>query len=468
MRWLAPALLLAFAAALTWLAGASLGAQLEARARAEAARYAAGESPFDWRFSDSDAVVGPPLGLQVLQRDAQGLSLALINSQADLGLRLSGHRIDPRSLPRLRLYYRADAALELRLAVASDLRPSLDAGPPLQLSPGTHRLELMLAERLPPGAVSLAQLRLRLQGAPGSTLQLQRAVLLPERCGEAGCPPSRVNLTLQRSTAASLAERDALLSRQPQALIGAPHSPWLVGLIAVAADAHWGLRLLAALTLLGLGALLHHRCRGRAHALGALALGALLPIGLLAVGLPRFPSHWSDALLLGALVLVIWRLRAPARVAPAAAAGPAWSAAALLSVGALLLMLAALLLTTSQLAYDARPLSAERLLRYGAWAGLQQLWLARFTLPHLQALGLSRASVPAAALLFAGLHLPNLELMGLTLIGGLGWAWLAQRYGRLLPQATSHALLGIAAIALLPPALLRSAEVGGRFVFAPL
>jgi hypothetical protein len=45
---------------------------------------------------------------------------------------------------------------------------------------------------------------------------------------------------------------------------------------------------------------------------------------------------------------------------------------------------------------------------------------------------------------------------------------MAERHGRLLPQIASHAALGLATAALLPPTLLRSLEVGGRYVFAPL
>src|SRR5690606_16221766 len=97
--WLAAALA-TLAALLAWLATAGVAAQLEARARADAASYAAGDSPFRWTFSAADALVGPPLGVRIAARDQAGIEIELPHGQGELGLRLSGQRIHPAALPR--------------------------------------------------------------------------------------------------------------------------------------------------------------------------------------------------------------------------------------------------------------------------------------------------------------------------------------------------------------------------------
>ena len=256
--------------------------------------------------------------------------------------------------------------------------------------------------------------------------------------------------------------------------------------------------------------------RGRTRASGALLLGAILPAALLSLGMPRFPPELVDTLLLAGWALALLALwprerilmrttteapHAPApdilsvetqdtRVPSAAeqvatpdsqgdaaapvltSRTPAGAAAWLVALGFTVMGVVALAawawLEGPELRVDPRAFEVERLLRYIAWAALQQVWLARFALPQLRALGLGPWTLLLAGLLFAALHLPNLELMGLCFIGGSAWAWMAARHGRLLPQIASHAALGLATAALLPPTLLRSLEVGGRYVFAPL
>lgn len=452
------------AAALTGLAWIALAAQVEAQARHEAALYAAGDTPLRWDFSDPRAVVGPPLGLVVEGIDPDGLQLSLVDSLGDLGLRLSGRLIDPQALPRLELNYRSEHPLRLWLASAPDLRPVLEHGEGVELAPGRHTANLSLRELLPANVTApLAQLRLWLQGASGQVIELHSLRLLPGDCGGAPCLPARVELAAGLSGARTLAARDAIQLQQPQTLIGMRAAEPLVGASAA-------LRALGALPMALLGALLLAAgagvaalADGRIRSAAALSLGALLPIALLALGLPRFPDQIGDALLLGALALALWLARPRRQRSIRSERAPAWRLALGMTALAVLALLATSVLTESAPRWPA----ADRVLRYIAFATLQQLWLTRFALPHLQRLGLQSTAVPAAALLFAGLHLPNLELMALTAVAGCGWAALAQRHGRLWPQVVSHVVLGLAAVTLLPPELLRSAEVGGRFVLAP-
>ena len=57
--------------------------------------------------------------------------------------------------------------------------------------------------------------------------------------------------------------------------------------------------------------------------------------------------------------------------------------------------------------------------------------------------------------------------MAFTCAGGTAWAWLGWRHRVLLPLAASHAALGLWLTQIAPTWLLRSAEIGGRFLMAP-
>jgi membrane protease YdiL (CAAX protease family) len=409
-------------------------------------------------------VVGPPQGLREAVPAADGLALRLDDGHGNLGLRLSGRLIDPQALPRLELSYRSEQPLLLQFAAAADFRPQLQGGPTIELPAGSHTETWPLHTLLPPASQQpLAQLRLWLHGVPGQRLLLRQLRLLPAECAPP-CLPPRLHLDPWLTGARALAARDQVHALQPQSLIGAPAPPLLIQSAAwLQSLGTLPMGLLGLLTVLA-GAALRLLSRPRLHSALALLLGAALPIALLALGLPRFPAQLGDALLLAALALSLWLARPRGVAVPTAPAHQAWKqAAAFTAIGLLGLLLVAALSESA----PSWP-SAERLLRYALFATLQQLWLARFALPHLQRLGLGAWAIPAAALLFAGLHLPNLELMALTAAAGLIWAALALRHGRLWPQVLSHIALGLAAVALLPPELLRSAEVGGRFVLTPL
>lgn len=519
---LAALLVLALAVALVWLAPASVGAQLEARARADAELYRREASPFRWDFTDPRARVGPLQGLQQESGGEDGLTLSLMQGSGDFGLRLSGQRIDPGVLPTLRLDYRSDAPLRLRLRAAADLQPQTRPGAWIDLPARTDGITeacgqtIALGPTLPLLDGPIAQLRLEFEAEPGQRFSLRSAELLPPRCGAEPCIPPRLALPADPSTRWLLAVRDEQLAAAPQLRVGANASEPLVR----AAAAVTALSPSLAATLGALMALLAWACArfgaGPTRASAALLVGAITPALLLSLGLPRFPPEPGDALLLAGWALALLALRPRERSlmratveaphapspdvpsvetqhtrAPSAAAqlaspdaqgdaakpvltsrtpsaATAWLVASGFTVLGVVTLAAWAWLETPELRLDPSAFEVERLLRYIAWAALQQLWLARFALPQLRALGLGPWTLLLAGLLFAALHLPNLELMGVCFIGGCAWAWMAERHGRLLPQIASHAALGLATAALLPPTLLRSLEVGGRYVFAPL
>lgn len=517
---LAPLLLLMLAAALAWLAPASLGAQLEARTRSDAALYAQGGTPFEWDFSLPRARVGPLQGLLETPATSHGLSLALRENRGDFGLRLSGRRIDPAALPTLTLNYTSDSPLRLRLRAAHDLAPHSAPGPWMEIPARTTdpeppqgsiaALRIDLSTMLPLLEGPLAQLRLEFEGEPGQRWTLLSAQALPARCGDQPCLPKRVELPEDRSTRWLLAVRDEYLEVSPQLRVGATAPAPLVWLASTVTDMTLAFAGGLAMVLALLAIAARRLQPGPAHSTNALLIAVFVPALLLAAGLPRFPSQMGDAVLLLGWVVALWWLRpATAGTGPVGGHVPqfeatptvvdepprseagtaearldmsnpvhahrhgsssraAWGAAALFTAVAAAALLGWAWLDGMHVGMNPRATDAERALRYLGWAALQQLWLAYFILPHLRHLGFGGWGLPMAGLLFAALHLPNLELMGLTFIGGCVWAWMADRYGRLMPQIASHVVLGLVTAALLPPGLLRSLEVGGRYVFAPL
>lgn len=518
---LAPLLLLMLAAALAWLAPASLRAQLEARARTEAALYARGGTPFEWDFSAPRARVGPLQGLIETPSAPQGLGLALLETRGDFGFRLSGRRIDPDVLPTLALSYTSESALRMRLRAAHDLAPQSLPGPWMEIparaansdsaQESNAALQIDLSTMLPLLNGPLAQLRLEFEGEPGQRWTLQSAQALPPRCGDQPCIPKRMTLPEASSTRWLLAVRDEHVEVSPQLRVGATAPAPLIWLASAASHLTPTFAGGLASMLAALLAIVAHRLRpGPAHSACALLIAVVVPALLLAAGLPRFPSQLGDGVLLLGWAVALWWLR-PAvagngtsgdhglRLESASAVvdeslrvdtdtketkrdasepadtrrlrssrRAAWGAAASFTALGAAALLGWVWLEGMSPHLSPRAADAERALRYVGWAALQQLWLACFILPHLRTLGFGAWSLPMAGLLFAALHLPNLELMGLSFIGGCAWAWMADRYGRLTPQIASHVALGLVTAALLPPGLLRSLEVGGRYVFAPL
>jgi hypothetical protein len=108
---------------------------------------------------------------------------------------------------------------------------------------------------------------------------------------------------------------------------------------------------------------------------------------------------------------------------------------------------------------------ADRFWFYPLWAALQQYLLLCVIAPRTRRLGRSpEAGAWLAGALFALLHLPNFTLMLATFVGGTAWAWHGYRHRALLPLTVSHAVTGLLLVLLAPDWLLRSAEIGGRYL----
>jgi hypothetical protein len=92
-----------------------------------------------------------------------------------------------------------------------------------------------------------------------------------------------------------------------------------------------------------------------------------------------------------------------------------------------------------------KPTLLGALLLFTPWAALQQTLFQFYVLGRLRALlPVSAPLVPAAlnGVLFGAVHLPDVELTGLTIVGGAVWSWYYLRDRCLAPIAVSHAVLG--------------------------
>ena len=104
------------------------------------------------------------------------------------------------------------------------------------------------------------------------------------------------------------------------------------------------------------------------------------------------------------------------------------------------------------------------LVRYLAWAALQQYLICVVLADRLSLVGLPPRWIAfAAALVFALLHTPNAALMLATFAGGLIWSATWVRHRALLPIVAAHVASATILLACLPPEILRSAEVSARF-----
>ncbi|MEO8011041.1 MAG: type II CAAX endopeptidase family protein [Dokdonella sp.] len=108
--------------------------------------------------------------------------------------------------------------------------------------------------------------------------------------------------------------------------------------------------------------------------------------------------------------------------------------------------------------------SSTRLLRYLAWAAVQQLIVCVIVADRFERIfGSARWAIPASALVFALLHAPNAMLMQFTLLAGLIWVWNWQRHRALFANTVAHAASGVLLATQLPSDWLRSAEISARY-----
>ena len=97
---------------------------------------------------------------------------------------------------------------------------------------------------------------------------------------------------------------------------------------------------------------------------------------------------------------------------------------------------------------------------YVIWALGQQFLLQSYFYVRFESLLGSRAAVIVSTALFAVLHLPNLPLTALTVVGGLFFTEMFRTYRSLYPLGIAHALMGIAIAYSLPDSLMHHMRVG--------
>lgn len=455
---------------------------LERDALQRAALWSSGSTPWRWDFSQRGTVIAPASeNIEILARDDDGMRLRVLPPAASLALALRGERIDPTLVTTATLDATSDVALAMALIGEREgTYPAWAAAPVAQQS-----MPQQLALRAI-GETPLQGLQLRFETSIATELLLASlaleppAQLAPGVCATfasvdetlARCP-----VRLARFIAPPMATsdqllwwRDALLLQRPGGVVtAATGSLSLAALLPLDSIRvlPWLLLLAAGVAFpLALASRRYTTALSRKRAALELALVLFVPVTLLAAGWPG-----DDVPPLLAAIFVLALATACALRDP----DPGWrfvgDAYAWRTSATFTLLAAALVIGLGLLLSDgdqSRTLTTDRYWRYPLWAVLQQWLLIRTIAPRTRRL--FRPPLPAAlaaGVLFALLHLPNFGLMLATFAGGTAWAWLGYRHRALLPLAASHAVLGLLLVGHLPPWLLRSAEVGGRYLMAP-
>lgn len=99
------------------------------------------------------------------------------------------------------------------------------------------------------------------------------------------------------------------------------------------------------------------------------------------------------------------------------------------------------------------------------WGAGQQFALQTVVLHEARQLA-GRAAVPLAALMFAGLHLPNPFLTTVTGVGGLAWCWIYARHRNIIPLALSHAASTVVILMSFDPRVTGGLRTGWAFIEA--
>ena len=129
-----------------------------------------------------------------------------------------------------------------------------------------------------------------------------------------------------------------------------------------------------------------------------------------------------------------------------------------------LAFLALLLLAGGLLCGTLRPVGWDNALAslalYLPWGLLQQYILNGYFFNRIGALASRRAAPLIAAGLFAGVHLPNWFLMGVTLVAGYGATRVYRRYRNLYFLGIAHAAVGILLFLVVPDSISHHLNVG--------
>jgi hypothetical protein len=468
-----------FAAAALWLAWllswSSVRTLLASDATARAAAWERGGTPWHWRLAAPGAVIWP--GSRGFEREhdtGDVLAGSIPDGNADLSLDLQGEAVD--------LTLVAGATLGVR--TQQPVRATLIGGD------GPATAALASAPVSPPGGVvsfaapePLLQhartLRLHLEAPPGARVTLRELKLTPREdlhIADCTAAPSCAQPLARIATPdfvfpeSLLRWRDQLLLERPASLIE-PRGDGAVALAAeVRAAARGKFAWLLALTPVFVGLMSRLRRGEISRGIGLLELALVCSPWLMLQWAgwpgpesPEAPNFVLGGCLLGAALLrgdPGWRWFGTRH---------AWTSAGVFAlIAAVAIALAAFANIDDGDGFSLRPPGLRDVVLYAAWALLQQWILMQAIVPRLRrTAGLEGFAALASGALFAALHTPNFALMVATFAAGTVWAALGLRHRALLPLALVHALAGLALVWAAPPWLLRSAEIGGRYLMAP-
>jgi hypothetical protein len=482
---------------------------------------ASGDTPYRWHFHNlQDIVAGRVFGAQSFFFRNDRLDIESSGSAFEIGLPLP-RPLDTQRFPHLQISTTVDTFAELRLVVRERLDAPELVSAPIALTPrhSDYSLDLMKltwAESSGPAAPPkrAAMLRLQISLAAHRSLYLHAAALervdgaqsvdlasphvvasgtivLPGITGIYRLP---VNPNEQPNIVANIAKsinipstplilvpqhgrveqqlrlRDAILSAMPAAIpipASAVEATFAQARAKLAQAASSPVSESLSLRWIALGIIvvilivvrLRPPANPRLRALVEIALVMAAPLWLIVGGhFDGNPDSWQLGLIGFVLLYAIslsfprsWRWNGSAR---------AWLlAAAVVALAAII----------GWIGHDPnmplRSIDSGHIARYLAWALLQQYLVCAICTERWRIVtGNAVVAVYLGALGFALMHTPNATLMLATLCGGVCWCALYLRERALLPLAVSHAASALLLLALLPPDILLSAEVGIRFL----
>ena len=450
-----------------------------------------GDTPYRWApRRERDLVAGRLFGSSAYEFDERGLRVEGDGETFQVGLPFAG-AIDLAVYGRLELDAvdtpDSQTTLVVREALSGPMRFA-------RVAAGARMIDLASLPWIDEfgAAVStprrLAMLRVQARPPRGDAFRLTAARMVPmhERVHYAPwtpIAPGPINVAEPTADAvpryalddgqpleAAMAQRDRLLLQAPAALFSAgvdaaervdaaTRTLALRESDARPLDLRWPALALyvAALVALRLRPPRHVRLRGALEAAGALAA----PFGLVIGGfVGDNPDAWTALVATAALAFAL-SLRPVDNLPPWRWFGPPAAGFAPLATVVLAIGVAA----WGHRAEDGFHWPDEiMLVRYLAWAALQQYLICVVLADRLSLVGLTPRWIAfAAALVFALLHTPNAALMLATFAGGLIWSATWVRHRALLPIVAAHVVSATIVLACLPPEILRSAEVSARF-----
>ena len=456
---------------------------LERDALQRASWWRDGRTPWQWDFAQAGTVIVPgSRGVEVLGRDAGGLRLRVSAPAAGIALALRGERVDPALATTAELALQNDRAL--RVIVTGERDGAYPVWAAVDVPGGNAGPIRMPLGDL--GNLPLQGLQLRVETTADTQIRIVSFALLPAQQlspGECATYPAidetlrECPVRLARFIAPPVATtdrllwwRDQLLAQRPGAVVtaalgGMSLATWLPA-VSMQALPNVFVALACLVLLVAAGLRGRRDALTRRRATFELAMVLLVPVALLAAGWPGDDVPMTIAVVFALSLATALMLRDPDADWRWFGDLAAWRASMIFTlVACAVLMALGLWLSQDP---DARSLTPDRYWRYPLWATLQQWLLIRTIAPRTRRIAARPAHAAlAGGALFALLHLPNFGLMLATFIGGTAWTWLGYRHRALLPLIASHTALGLLLVGHLPPWLLRSAEVGGRYLMAP-